>query len=280
MYQIASSPSTLTNWSSRRPAGGALARSYHTPSRNGPAARLPTSFQISPQRNQQQAEEALAKGNYGLIFEGSALNFAELIAYFEPNNPFAVDMRDRVRRAAHQAAQNAVARGDLAQGQEVYKFLIDFFPYDEEARVAAARLENQLAARRGKVGEFVRKAEEAQQSEATRLRGESVKAREEASAAGESAAKDETLARQLDQQLERARQEEQILREQGVLQAGEATVADARLEIGFNSRYLLDITEQIAGTEARFLMADAGPPTLVRDGADEGALYVLMPMRV
>ena len=54
----------------------------------------------------------------------------------------------------------------------------------------------------------------------------------------------------------------------------------AALEIGFNSRYLLDITEQIAGSEARFLMADAGSPTLVRDGADESALYVLMPMRV
>ena len=54
----------------------------------------------------------------------------------------------------------------------------------------------------------------------------------------------------------------------------------APIEIGFNSRYLLDITEQIAGAEARFLMADAGSPTLVRDGADESALYVLMPMRV
>jgi DNA polymerase-3 subunit beta len=54
----------------------------------------------------------------------------------------------------------------------------------------------------------------------------------------------------------------------------------AALEIGFNSRYLLDITEQITGAEARFLMADAGSPTLVRDGADESALYVLMPMRV
>src|SRR6266851_1832224 len=54
----------------------------------------------------------------------------------------------------------------------------------------------------------------------------------------------------------------------------------AALEIGFNSRYLLDITEQITGAEARFLMADAGSPTLVRDGVDESALYVLMPMRV
>ncbi|MBS0526172.1 MAG: DNA polymerase III subunit beta [Proteobacteria bacterium] len=54
----------------------------------------------------------------------------------------------------------------------------------------------------------------------------------------------------------------------------------APLEIGFNSRYLLDITEQIAGSDVHFLMADAGSPTLVRDGADESALYVLMPMRV
>ena len=52
------------------------------------------------------------------------------------------------------------------------------------------------------------------------------------------------------------------------------------IEIGFNSRYLLDIAEQISGSDARFMMADAGSPTIVRDAADESALYVLMPMRV
>jgi len=52
------------------------------------------------------------------------------------------------------------------------------------------------------------------------------------------------------------------------------------LEIGFNSRYLLDITEQIEGEGAQFIMSDAGSPTLVRDSADASALYVLMPMRV
>ena len=52
------------------------------------------------------------------------------------------------------------------------------------------------------------------------------------------------------------------------------------LEIGFNSRYLLDITEQIEGEGVRFAMADAASPTLVRDTADGSALYVLMPMRV
>ena len=52
------------------------------------------------------------------------------------------------------------------------------------------------------------------------------------------------------------------------------------MEIGFNSRYLLDITEQIDGEYAQFQMADAGSPTIVRDSADASALYVLMPMRV
>ena len=33
-------------------------------------------------------------------------------------------------------------------------------------------------------------------------------------------------------------------------------------------------------TTAQFQLADPGSPTMVRDGGDEGALYVLMPMRV
>jgi DNA polymerase-3 subunit beta len=52
------------------------------------------------------------------------------------------------------------------------------------------------------------------------------------------------------------------------------------LEIGFNSRYLLDIAEQIGGEYAQFAMADAASPTIVRDSTDQSALYVLMPMRV
>ena len=52
------------------------------------------------------------------------------------------------------------------------------------------------------------------------------------------------------------------------------------LEIGFNARYLLDIAGQLEGEEARFLLADPGSPTMVRDSTDDAALYVLMPMRV
>ncbi|HEX4077646.1 MAG TPA: DNA polymerase III subunit beta [Rhizomicrobium sp.] len=52
------------------------------------------------------------------------------------------------------------------------------------------------------------------------------------------------------------------------------------IEIGFNARYLLDITGQIEGKEVRFLLSDAGSPTLIEDSEDRGTLYVLMPMRV
>ena len=55
-----------------------------------------------------------------------------------------------------------------------------------------------------------------------------------------------------------------------------------RLDIGFNSRYLLDITNQLTADEATFMLADPGSPTLIRDAGEgaAGALYVLMPMRV
>ncbi|TWA74897.1 DNA polymerase III beta subunit [Azospirillum brasilense] len=60
----------------------------------------------------------------------------------------------------------------------------------------------------------------------------------------------------------------------------EVNYQEGPLEIGFNSRYLLDITQQIEGEGARFSLADAASPTIVRDVADSTALYVLMPMRV
>ena len=52
------------------------------------------------------------------------------------------------------------------------------------------------------------------------------------------------------------------------------------LEIGFNARYLLDISSQLENDTALLLLSDAGSPTMVKDGGDESALYVLMPMRV
>jgi DNA polymerase-3 subunit beta len=52
------------------------------------------------------------------------------------------------------------------------------------------------------------------------------------------------------------------------------------IDIGFNAKYLLDVAGQLSGDEARFMLADAGSPTLIHDTADERTLYVLMPMRV
>jgi DNA polymerase-3 subunit beta len=60
----------------------------------------------------------------------------------------------------------------------------------------------------------------------------------------------------------------------------EARYGADSIEIGFNSRYLLDITEQIDGEGAQLLMSDPASPTIVRDAADASALYVLMPLRV
>jgi DNA polymerase III subunit beta len=54
----------------------------------------------------------------------------------------------------------------------------------------------------------------------------------------------------------------------------------APLDIGFNARYLLDITNQLDGDTALFKLADPGSPTLVLDREGAPALYVLMPMRV
>ena len=55
---------------------------------------------------------------------------------------------------------------------------------------------------------------------------------------------------------------------------------DERLEIGFNAKYLLEIANQIDRENATFLFNSSGDPTLVREGNDTSAIYVVMPMRV
>jgi DNA polymerase-3 subunit beta len=56
--------------------------------------------------------------------------------------------------------------------------------------------------------------------------------------------------------------------------------ADERLEIGFNAKYLLEIAGQVDRENAVFLFNTSGDPTLMREGNDETAVYVVMPMRV
>ncbi len=52
------------------------------------------------------------------------------------------------------------------------------------------------------------------------------------------------------------------------------------IEIGFNAKYLLDITSQIEGEGCRLTLADASSPTIIQASNDSSALYVLMPLRV
>ncbi|UUL82298.1 DNA polymerase III subunit beta [Sphingomonas qomolangmaensis] len=56
--------------------------------------------------------------------------------------------------------------------------------------------------------------------------------------------------------------------------------ASMPFEIGFNSRYLMDILNQIEGDMVEVHLADAAAPTLIRENDQSQALYVLMPMRV
>jgi DNA polymerase III subunit beta len=55
---------------------------------------------------------------------------------------------------------------------------------------------------------------------------------------------------------------------------------DDRLEIGFNAKYLLEIASQVDRENAVFLFNSAADPTLMREGNDTTAVYVVMPMRV
>ena len=69
-------------------------------------------------------------------------------------------------------------------------------------------------------------------------------------------------------------------------EAGSATEelevsGETALEIGFNAKYLLDITSQISQEGGcRLTLADAASPTIIQDNADPSSLYVLMPLRV
>lgn len=55
---------------------------------------------------------------------------------------------------------------------------------------------------------------------------------------------------------------------------------DEHLEIGFNAKYLLEIANQVDRENAVFMFNSSGDPTLMREGNDTSAVYVVMPMRV
>ncbi|WP_158768165.1 DNA polymerase III subunit beta [Paraglaciecola sp. L1A13] len=52
------------------------------------------------------------------------------------------------------------------------------------------------------------------------------------------------------------------------------------LEIGFNVAYLIDVLNAVNAEEVKFTLADSNSSALIEDGADDSALYVIMPMRL
>ena len=63
------------------------------------------------------------------------------------------------------------------------------------------------------------------------------------------------------------------------LDSDAVSYASTPLEIGFQARYLKDITDQVQG-QVVFRFSDGSAPTIVQDEDKASALYVLMPMRV
>jgi len=51
------------------------------------------------------------------------------------------------------------------------------------------------------------------------------------------------------------------------------------IEVGFNSRYLLDVTAQVDG-DVKLAIGNAQAPMILHDTADDAAIYLVMPMRV
>jgi len=51
-------------------------------------------------------------------------------------------------------------------------------------------------------------------------------------------------------------------------------------EIGFNVTYLLDVLNAIQGDQIKMTLIDPNSSAIVEDNADDGALYVVMPMRL
>ena len=56
--------------------------------------------------------------------------------------------------------------------------------------------------------------------------------------------------------------------------------AGEELEIGFNVSYLLDVLNVLKGTQLKFTLSDSNSSALVESAENDGAVYVVMPMRL
>jgi DNA polymerase-3 subunit beta len=56
--------------------------------------------------------------------------------------------------------------------------------------------------------------------------------------------------------------------------------AGERIEIGFNVGYLIDVLSVLGGEEVRFSLTDGSSSVLIEEPENDGAVYVVMPMRL
>ena len=54
---------------------------------------------------------------------------------------------------------------------------------------------------------------------------------------------------------------------------------DHKLNISFNSKYLIDVASQINGEKIIFYLNETGSPALIKDPADKDSIFVIMPMK-
>lgn len=114
--------------------------------------------------SQDRANEALARGQYLIPYQDSAFYWAKQIQYHDESSAVATDIIERVRRAELQIAREANASGDIGKANEIYSFLKEYYPEDEEVRAAIAKFENQISQHRGEVRDLVKKAADALQA--------------------------------------------------------------------------------------------------------------------
>lgn len=59
----------------------------------------------------------------------------------------------------------------------------------------------------------------------------------------------------------------------------EVDYAGRNIDIDFNSRYLIDVAQQIDTDEAQIALSDGDSPIIIRPTSDDSSLFVLMPLR-
>ena len=55
---------------------------------------------------------------------------------------------------------------------------------------------------------------------------------------------------------------------------------DHKLDISFNSKYLIDVASQIDSEKIIFYLNETGLPALIKDPEDKDSIFVVMPMKV